>query len=224
MIKIAPSILSADFGALLEDVRQVEAGGAEYLHIDVMDGHFVPNITIGPLVVEALRPFCGMCFDVHLMIENPDRYINQFIKAGADLVTVHVEAAGHLHRTLSLIRENGAKAGVALNPATPTGSIEYVLPLVDLVLLMTVDPGFGGQAFIPEVLPKIKTVKEMVETQGLDIEIQVDGGVNIHTAAAVVQAGANVLVAGSAIFSNGDIPGNLRQLRETAFKADERVR
>ena len=224
MIKIAPSILSADFGALLEDVRQVEAGGAEYLHIDVMDGHFVPNITIGPLVVEALRPFCGMCFDVHLMIENPDRYINQFIKAGADLVTVHVEAAGHLHRTLSLIRENGAKAGVALNPATPPGSIEYVLPLVDLVLLMTVDPGFGGQAFIPEVLPKIKTVKEMVETQGLDIEIQVDGGVNIHTAAAVVQAGANVLVAGSAIFSNGDIPGNLRQLRETAFKADERVR
>lgn len=216
MIKIAPSILSANFGALLEDVRQVETGGAEYLHIDVMDGHFVPNITIGPLVVEALRPHCGMCFDVHLMIENPDIYIEQFIKAGADLVTVHVEATRHLHRTVALIREKGAKAGVALNPATSPVGLEYILPHVDLVLLMTVNPGFGGQSFIPEVLPKIKTVKEMIHAMGLNAEIQVDGGVNIATAEDVARAGANVLVAGSAVFSGNDIIGNLRQIRAAA--------
>lgn len=216
IIKLAPSILSANFGALLDDVRQVEQAGAEYLHIDVMDGHFVPNITIGPLVVRALRPHSGMFFDVHLMIDNPDLYVEQFIQAGADLVTVHVEATRHLHRTLMLIKEKGAKAGVALNPATPPAQIEYILPLADLVLLMTVNPGFGGQAFIPEVLPKIRTVRQMLEERGLSAEIQVDGGVNAETAAAVVQAGANVLVAGAAVFDGTDIAAAVKRLREAA--------
>ena len=215
-IKIAPSILSANFAALQDDVLEVEKAGAEYLHIDVMDGHFVPNITIGPLVVEALRAKSNMCFDVHLMIENPDYFIEKFIKAGADLITVHVEAVNHLHRTISLIKEKGARAGVALNPATSPDTIEYVLPLVDLVLLMSVNPGFGGQTFIPEVLPKIKYVRKMIDLQGLNLEIQVDGGINKEIAASVVRAGANVLVAGSAIFSGGDIAVAVRQLKKAA--------
>lgn len=216
LVKIAPSILSANFAALLDDVKAVENAGAEYLHIDVMDGHFVPNITIGPLVVESLRAKSNMCFDVHLMIENPDLYIEKFIKAGADLVTVHVESVKHLHRTISLIKEKGIRAGVALNPATPPDTIEYILPLVDLVLLMTVNPGFGGQSFIPEVLPKIKAVRKMTEHFGLNPEIQVDGGINKETAAPVVRAGASVLVAGSAIFSGGDIASAVRQLKKAA--------
>ncbi len=215
-VKIAPSILSADFTALLQDVLKVEEAGAEYLHIDVMDGHFVPNITVGPLIVKALRPKSNMVFDVHLMIENPGIYIEDFILAGADLVTVHAESVNHLHRTVSLIKEKGARAGVALNPATSPAVIEYILPLVDLVLLMTVNPGFGGQAFIPEVLPKITTVRKMLERCGSTAEIQVDGGINRETAAGVVKAGANVLVAGSAIFGSGDIAAAVRQIRKAA--------
>jgi len=215
-VKIAPSILSADFTALLQDVLKVEEAGAEYLHIDVMDGHFVPNITVGPLIVKALRPKSNMLFDVHLMIENPGLYIEEFIQAGADLVTVHAESVNHLHRTLSLIKEKGARAGVALNPATSPAVIEYILPLVDLVLLMTVNPGFGGQAFIPEVLPKITIVRKMLERCGSSAEIQVDGGINQETAAGVVKAGANVLVAGSAIFSGGDVAAAVRQIRKAA--------
>ncbi len=215
-VKIAPSILSADFTALLQDVLKVEEAGAEYLHIDVMDGHFVPNITVGPLIVKALRPKSNMVFDVHLMIENPGLYIEDFILAGADLVTVHAESVNHLHRTVSLIKEKGARVGVALNPATSPAVIEYILPLVDLVLLMTVNPGFGGQAFIPEVLPKITTVRKMLERCGSTAEIQVDGGINRETAAGVVKAGANVLVAGSAIFGSGDIAAAVRQIRKAA--------
>lgn len=216
MVKLAPSILSADFTALLADVLEAQEAGAEYLHIDVMDGHFVPNITIGPLVVKALRPRVKMCLDVHLMIENPDLYIVDFINAGADLITVHAEAGAHLHRTLSLIKEKGALAGIALNPATPPSVIEYVLPQVDLILLMTVNPGFGGQAFIPEVLPKIRFVKRMLEERGLAAEIQVDGGINRETAAAVAKAGATVLVAGSAIFGGKDIAQSIMEIRKAA--------
>lgn len=204
MIKIAPSILSANFATLGEDVREVEHGGADYIHVDVMDGHFVPNITIGPLIVEALRPVTKLPLDVHLMIENPDLYIPQFAKAGADIISVHVEACPHLHRTIHLIKEQGVKAGVVLNPATPVEMIEPVLADVDLVLLMTVNPGFGGQSFIESVLPKIEKVASLVRSRALEIDIEIDGGVNPETAKQCVAAGANVLVAGSAIYNQQD--------------------
>ncbi len=213
MIKLAPSILSADFSCLGEQVRLVEEAGVEYLHIDVMDGHFVPNITIGPLVVEALRPRSTLVFDVHLMIENPDKYVGDFVKAGADIIGVHAEACPHLHRSIQLIKSFGVKAAVALNPATPLQSIEYVLENLDMVLLMTVNPGFGGQQFIRQVLPKIAALRERVNSLGLNTEIQVDGGINRETAAEVVRAGATVLVAGSAIFGAEDIPSAVRTLR-----------
>ncbi|WP_243290238.1 ribulose-phosphate 3-epimerase [Bacillus sp. FJAT-47783] len=204
MIKIAPSILSADFSRLEEEIKDVEQGGADYIHVDVMDGHFVPNITIGPLIVEAIRPVTKLPLDVHLMIEDPDRYIPQFSRKGADIISVHVEACPHLHRTIQLIKSEGVKAGVVLNPHTPVSMIEHIIDDVDLVLLMTVNPGFGGQAFIPNVLPKIQKVKQMVIDRNLQVEIEVDGGVNIETAKQCIEAGANVLVAGSAIYNQAD--------------------
>ncbi|CAG9619753.1 ribulose-phosphate 3-epimerase [Sutcliffiella rhizosphaerae] len=204
MIKIAPSILSADFANLGKDIKDVEAGGADYIHIDVMDGHFVPNITIGPLIVEAIRPITNLPLDVHLMIEKPDLYIGDFVKAGADIISVHVEACPHLHRTIQHIKSHGVKAGVVINPATPVESILPILNDIDLVLLMTVNPGFGGQAFIHPVLSKIKQVAEVVKQRGLNVEIEVDGGVNTETAKLCVDAGANVLVAGSAIYNHED--------------------
>ncbi len=204
MIKIAPSILSADFAKLGEEIKDVENGGADYIHVDVMDGHFVPNITIGPLIVNAIRPTTKLPLDVHLMIENPDLYIPEFAKAGADIITVHVEACKHLHRTLHLIKDHGVKAGVVLNPATPVTMIEHILDDIDMVLFMTVNPGFGGQKFIHSVLPKIKTAAGMIHERGLNIEIEVDGGVNPETAKLCIEAGANVLVAGSAVFNKDD--------------------
>ncbi|MEH7014990.1 MULTISPECIES: ribulose-phosphate 3-epimerase [Bacillus] len=204
MIKIAPSILSADFSRLGEEIKDVEKGGADYIHVDVMDGHFVPNITIGPLIVEAIRPITSLPLDVHLMIENPDQYIPAFAKAGADIITVHVETCPHLHRTIQLIKSQGIKAGVVLNPHTPVSMIEHVLEDTDMVLLMTVNPGFGGQKFIHSVLPKIKQVADMVRERNLQVEIEVDGGVNVETAKLCVEAGANVLVAGSAVYNQKD--------------------
>jgi ribulose-phosphate 3-epimerase len=204
MVKIAPSILSADFSKLGEEIIAVEKAGADYIHVDVMDGHFVPNITIGPLIVAAIRPITKLPLDVHLMIENPDQYIEAFAKAGADYVTVHVEACRHLHRTVQNIKSYGIKAGVVLNPATPVESIQHIIGDIDMVLLMSVNPGFGGQIFIPEVLPKIRKVKELADQKGLDIEIEIDGGVNSETAKLCMEAGANVLVAGSAIYNQED--------------------
>lgn len=204
MIKIAPSILSADFSKLGEEIKDVEKGGADYIHVDVMDGHFVPNITIGPLIVESIRPITELPLDVHLMIENPDQYIEAFAKAGADYITVHAEACKHLHRTIHLIKSFGVKAGVVLNPASPVEWIEPILPDVDMVLLMTVNPGFGGQKFISSVLPKIRRVKELADEKGLQLEIEVDGGVNEETAPLCIEAGATVLVAGSAVFNEQD--------------------
>ncbi|QUW24086.1 ribulose-phosphate 3-epimerase [Sporosarcina sp. Marseille-Q4063] len=201
MIKIAPSILAADFSKLAEEVREVEKAGADLIHIDVMDGHFVPNITMGPIVVEALRPVTSLPLDVHLMIENPDAYIEQFAKAGADYITVHVEACPHLHRTLQLIRSTGVKTGVVLNPHTPVESILHVLDNVDMVLFMTVNPGFGGQAFIHSVLPKVKQLSTIIKERNLEIEIEIDGGVDENTIIPCVEAGATILVAGSAIFN-----------------------
>jgi ribulose-phosphate 3-epimerase len=204
MVKIAPSILSADFSKLGEEIKDVERGGADYIHVDVMDGHFVPNITIGPLIVDSIRPITKLPLDVHLMIENPDQYIEDFAKAGADYITVHVEACHHLHRTIHLIKSLGVKAGVVLNPATPVQLIEPIIEDLDMVLLMSVNPGFGGQKFISSVLSKIKQVKEMSEQKGLNLEIEVDGGVNEETALLCVEAGATVLVAGSAVFNQSD--------------------
>ncbi|WLV25720.1 ribulose-phosphate 3-epimerase [Aciduricibacillus chroicocephali] len=201
MVKIAPSILSADFAKLGDEIRDVEAGGAAYIHVDVMDGHFVPNITIGPLIVDAIRPVTQLPLDVHLMIENPDQYIPAFAKAGADIITVHQEACPHLHRTIQLIRDNGVKPGVVLNPATPAELVKGILPDVDMVLVMTVNPGFGGQSFIHSAAEKIKQLAEWRKEMNLDFEIEVDGGVNTDTAKICTDFGADVLVAGSAVYN-----------------------
>lgn len=205
MIKIAPSILSADFANLANEIKDVEQAGADWIHVDVMDGHFVPNITIGPLIVEAIRPYTKLPLDVHLMIEQPERYIPAFVKSGADIISVHQEACTHLHRTIYQIKESGLRAGVVLNPATPFEMITDIINDLDLILFMTVNPGFGGQKFIDSMLPKIRKCRDLLDNRGLThIDIEVDGGVNPQTAAACRQAGANVLVAGSAIFTQQD--------------------
>ncbi|ADU93549.1 MULTISPECIES: ribulose-phosphate 3-epimerase [Geobacillus] len=214
MIRIAPSILSADFARLAEEIRSVEEGGADWIHVDIMDGHFVPNLTFGPPVVAAIRPVTKLPLDVHLMIADPDRYIPAFAKAGADVISVHVEACVHLHRTIHFIKEQGVKAGVVLNPHTPVEMIRHVIGDVDLVLLMTVNPGFGGQAFIPAVVPKIREVARMASEQNKEVDIEVDGGINAETAPLCVEAGANVLVAGSAIYNERDRAAAIRTLRK----------
>ena len=216
MIKIAPSILSADFSRLAEDIRAVDRAGADYIHVDVMDGHFVPNITIGPLVVEALRRVTDKPLDVHLMIENPDLYIPEFARAGADIITVHQEAVPHLHRTVQLIKSFGKKAGVSLNPATPVATLDVILDDLDLVLVMSVNPGFGGQAFIPSALDKIRALRQRISQRGLATELEVDGGVKIDNIRAVVAAGADVLVAGSAVFNTDDYAATISALRTSA--------
>lgn len=215
MLRIAPSILSADFSRLGQEIADVEQGGADWIHVDVMDGHFVPNITIGPLVVEAIRPVTRLPLDVHLMIEQPDRYVQDFIKAGADSVSVHAEACVHLHRTLHFIKDHGVRAGVVLNPATPLSALEHVMDeALDMVLLMTVNPGFGGQSFITGMLPKIAELRRRLNERGLaHVDIEVDGGINPETAGQVIEAGANVLVAGSAIFGRSDRAEAIREIR-----------
>ncbi|RUT36244.1 ribulose-phosphate 3-epimerase [Paenibacillus zeisoli] len=216
MIYIAPSILSADFAKLGQEIAEVEQAGAEWLHVDVMDGHFVPNITLGPLVVEAIKPHTNLFMDVHLMIENPDAYIPAFAKAGADLITVHAEACVHLHRVIHLIKEQGVKAGVAINPGTPVSVLSEVIEDLDLVLVMTVNPGFGGQSFISGTVRKIRELNEIKQQQGLkDLLIEVDGGITAQTAPLVVEAGAEVLVAGSAVFGRPDRAGAIAEIRNS---------
>lgn len=223
-LRIAPSILAADFAALGEAVRAAERGGADLIHLDVMDGHFVPNLTIGPPVVRSLRRVTRLPLDVHLMIEEPDRYLEAFAEAGASILTVHVEAAVHLHRTVTHIRRLGLQAGVALNPATPVVALEEVAPEVDLVLVMTVNPGFGGQTFIHRSQDKIRTARALLERAGSGAMIEVDGGIDCETAPGVVAAGAEVLVAGSAIFGAADPEAATRDLRRAASGTEARSR
>lgn len=217
MVKIAPSILSANFAKLGEEINEVEKAGADYIHVDVMDGHFVPNITIGPLISEAIKPITELPLDVHLMIENPDQYVDAFAQAGASIITVHEEASVHLHRTIHLIKSLGVKVGVAINPATPVTMIEPILSDIDLALVMTVNPGFGGQSFIHETVSKIVRLDELRKKHNYTYEIEVDGGVNVDTAKICTDAGADVLVAGSAIFDQEDRQVALQNIRNAAM-------
>ena len=215
--RIAPSILSADFAQLGAEVSAIAAAGADYVHVDVMDGHFVPNLTIGPMVVKALRPHAKLPFDVHLMIAPVDPYLEAFAKAGSDIITVHAEAGPHLDRSLQLIRSLGKKAGVSITPSTPETAIDYVLDKIDLVLVMTVNPGFGGQAFIPSQLDKIRAIRKMIGAR--PIHLEVDGGINGETTPLVVEAGANVIVAGSGVFKGGNYAENIATIRAAALRA-----
>jgi len=215
MVKIAPSILSANFLKLGEEIKTVEQAGADMLHIDIMDGHFVPNITIGPFIVESIRKITSLPLDIHLMIEEPDTYLRDFIKAGADYITVHVEASVHLHRTVQWIKEGGVKAGVSLNPATPIWGLEYILPDIDIALLMSVNPGFGGQEFIPQIFDKIKTVKHFIKERALSTLIEVDGGINLDNAKNIVDAGADIIVMGSAFFNSKDYKAHVKSIKES---------
>ncbi|MDP2755760.1 MAG: ribulose-phosphate 3-epimerase [Nitrospirota bacterium] len=214
MVKIAPSILSANFLKLGEEIKAAEAAGADMLHIDIMDGHFVPNITIGSSIVKSIRKITPLPLDVHLMIEEPDKYLRDFIKAGADYLTVHYEASVHLHRTIQRIKESGIKAGVSLNPATPIWSLEHILPDADIALLMSVNPGFGGQDFIPQIIDKIKTLKNLLREKGFPTLIEVDGGVKLENAADIISAGADILVMGSAFFNSKNYGTTIKQFRE----------
>jgi len=214
MVKIAPSILSADFRRLEDEIKAVEDAGADMIHIDVMDGHFVPNITVGPFIVEAVRKTTGLILDVHLMIENPDLYIPDFSRAGSDIITVHVEESKHLNRTVQLIKDFQKKAGVVLNPSTPLSTLDYILEDVDMVLLMSVNPGFGGQDFIRGSLKKIRALKEEITKRGLSVEIEIDGGITVDNAGEVIRAGTDILVAGSAVFKSSDYKETISRLRK----------
>ncbi|MGA7563342.1 MAG: ribulose-phosphate 3-epimerase [Desulfobaccales bacterium] len=214
MRKLSASILSADFGRLAEQVQVAEQAGVDWIHVDIMDGHFVPNLTIGPDVVRAIRKTTSLPLDVHLMIDNPQLYLERFVEAGADWLGIHVEVTYHLERLLQQIKELGAKATATLNPATPLNCLDYVLQDVDMVLLMTVNPGFSGQKFIPGVLPKVRRLRERIDAEALPVLIEVDGGVQTDTVASLVAAGADVLVSGSGIFGSGDIAGNIQRLKE----------
>ena len=214
MKKLAPSILSADFSRLGDEIKAVEAAGADYIHIDVMDGHFVPNITIGPLVVEAIKNVTKLPLDVHLMISNPDKYIKDFIKAGSSILSVHAETCPHLQRTINHIRELGIKPAAVLNPSTSLSTLEYILEEVDMVLLMTVNPGFGGQKFISSMIPKIKKLRKLIDEKHLPVELEVDGGINLDNISKVVKAGADVIVAGSAVFKSKDCKETVRQMKK----------